>query len=259
MNHSKFYYIDAVVDNNFYINFLEPNAANEELTGQVALGQYSPTELAIAVENALNNAGTLTYNVSFIRLENKYEISADDDFILLTQSGSNVGVSVYGLIGFDLDADKDATDSIKSDNEVSYIFRPQFFLQDYVPSRFNKSAVSGTQVVSASGVVEVVSFGLQKKVEFNIRYQNNLALSEGGGIRGSSVGLDDLEHFCDFIITKAPVEFMVDEMNVSQFETLILEAMPGFSDGLGYRLREMTGENLSGYYETGVMIFRVKG
>lgn len=256
--HSRFYYIDDITDTNYFINFREPNAANVELTALVPLGQYTPRELAIAVTNALNVAGTLNYSVTYSRQDNRYVISANDDFILLTQSGSNAGVSAYPVLGFNIDADKAQTDAIISDNEVAYIFEPQFWLQDYVPSRFNKSAVNGTQVISATGVVEVVSFGLQKKVELNIRYQNNRN-ERSSALKASSVGIDDLEHFMDFLITKAPVEFIFNENNLNVFEDLILEQSPGFSDGLGYRLIEMTGQDLSGYYETGRLIFRVKG
>jgi hypothetical protein len=254
-NHSFFYYIEPVRDNNRFLNFIEPDQDNVELTATVEIGEYTPTELALAVESAMNSVGDNIYEVSFLREENRFKIEANGDFNLLIETGENFGVSIFPTIGF-TGNDTGVVDSAVSIGGANK-FEPQFKLQDYVSSDFIKEAVSGVQSVSASGQVNVVSFGIARFLEFNIRYQNNYnQFDPQGSLKNSVDGLERLVSFMDFLIRKIPIEFVPDEMQPLVFEKIILEGTQDNRDGLGYRLREMLNLNIVGYYETGILRFR---
>jgi hypothetical protein len=57
--------------------------------------------------------------------------------------------------------------------------------------------------------------------------------------------------------TKAPFEFMPDEDVPATFYSVICESTPGFSDGTGFKLMEMTSQKLIGYYDSGMIKLRV--
>lgn len=251
--HSKFYYIDPVTDGNFYLNFSENGV--DELTAEVQIGEFTPEVLAQKVASALNVAGADTYTVTFDRTTRKYTISATGNFQLLLFTGSQVGRDLWPTLGFN-GVDTAMALSHESNLFAGYLFQPQFFLQDYTGSDQYKEAIKGVQNVSATGVVEVVSFGTQQFIEMRMLFQNNL--DQGGWpIIKSATGFTELKSFMDFVIQKRPVEFMPDGTDLDTFETIILETTESSSSGLGYRLREMTDKQLAGYYESGLLKFRV--
>jgi len=60
-----FYYSESVDVNNFYLNFDEGGG---ELTATIETGSYTFTELAEAVEAALNSASVNAYSVLFSKI-----------------------------------------------------------------------------------------------------------------------------------------------------------------------------------------------
>ncbi len=110
---------------------------------------------------------------------------------------------------------------------------------------------------SASGAVEVVKFGDEQFIEGNFMFVTDQAQAAGAVIRNRATGVADFRTFAQHMATKAPFEYMADEDTPATFEKVILESWPGFRDGTGYRLREMTNKNLAGYFESGILRFRV--
>lgn len=251
--YSKFYYINPVTGSNFYLNFSEDGST--VLAAEVEIGEYSVTDLAPQVETALNTVGANTYTVTFDRDTRLYTISADATFEIRAGTGPQVGSDLWSLLGF-AQSDTSAALSHTANNAAGVSFEPQFFLQDYVMQGQSTEAVSGVRATTASGLVEVVSFGRQEFIEMNIKYQNNL--NKGAWpIKKSSTGYTDLKAFLDFAINAYPIEFMPDINNSSEFITVLLESAPGNSNGLGYKLKEQLSDNLPDFYETGVIVFRI--
>jgi len=240
--------------------FLNFNEGGPELTTEVNVGSYSMTDMASEVARALNAIGSLDYTVTVDRNSRVFTISGTGAFDLLCNSGSNVGLSAWTIFGFDTGADRNGGTSYLGDNSAGKLFKPQFHLQDYISFDNWQGFASSNVNESASGVTEIYSLGSRFFSEFNIKYQNNgLAGSKGSSIDFDSIGVDNLREFMQFAITKGPIEFIENRETPAGFETMILESSPGSSNGTEFKLKELLGQNLAGYFETGKLKFRKQG
>ena len=95
-------------------------------------------------------------------------------------------------------------------------------------------------------------------IQMNFKFVTNITQPSGSIIRNDASGVSKLITFLDYLITKAPIEFMPDENTVNTFQKVILESMADNEKGVGYRLRELYDRGLPGYFETGIMKFRVQ-
>ena len=249
---SKFYYIDEVTTQNFYLDFDEGAG---ELSAEVDSGSYTPTELALAVESALNDTGLLTYEVTFNRADRSYTIEADGNFSLLIDTGSHVGNDIFPLTGF-IGADLTGLATYAGAAAASQ-YLPQFRLQDYVSPEDLQKAISPSVNKSASGDIEVVRFGVEKFYEFNIMFITNIDQGVGGPIRTNLSGEEAARLFLRFCTTKNKLEIMPDEKNLGDYHTILLESTEEDSKGTGYRLKELYAKGLPGYFETGKLVFRL--
>ena len=249
---SKFYFIDKVDVGNFYVDF---NEGLGPIFAEVESGSYSPTNLAIAVQAALNDAGTLDYTVTFNRSDRTFTISANANFSLLTSTGVHLGEDIFSLIGF-FGSDKTGA-STYTGSPAAEVYSPQFKLQDYVDIEDLQKSVSASVNKSASGLVEVVKFGVEKFFEFNIMFATDIDQGGTGPIRTNLNGVNDLRNFMRFAVNKTDLEFMPDESNLANYFTVLLESTEEDRNGTGYRLKEMYSKGLPYYYETGKLVFRL--
>ena len=256
--YSSFYYGFTVVAQpyNGYMNILE---GSTEVTIQVPVGTYTLTTMVDAIRNALLTQGTLEYEVLLDRAERKITISADQTFQLLTNSGSNSASSIWSLIGFDQSADKTGASSYVSDSPAGSEYVTQFPLQSYVSDEdFQSTNQSSKNVASDGTTVEVISFGRAKFIEFDMKFITSRTDIAGGNvIRISNTGLEDARDFLRFITQLNEFEFMPDENVPGDFRRCIVESMPSFQDGTGYKLKELFNQNLRDIYETGLIRLRV--
>ena len=245
-----FYYGYTVTVNDIYINFDEGIG---ELTALVSAGDYSFTDLGAAIATALNTIGGQVYAVVANRADRTFTISASSPFDLLFSSGSNSGLSVASVIGFTA-TDKTGSSSYTSDTPAGSEFVPQFPLQDFVSfddyQEFSQASVNE----SASGRVEVFSIGTRRFMEFNLGPVTDNAVR--GLFTSDNGAVAKLRDFMQFLIRKADVEFMPDTTDRNTFRTIILETTPTSSTGTGYKLRELYGRGLVGFFETGKLKFR---
>lgn len=248
---SKFNYGHTITNENKYIPFDEGSG---ELTGTLEVGNYSLGEFAQAVQDALNAEGDLSYTVTLNRGNNSLTIAADDTFSLLILTGSTTATA-YELMGFSLSADKTGADTYTS-NASGDEYYPQFWLQSYVAPENFVSSVEATINKSADGRVEVVRFGLEQKIEMDLKFITNLTM-DGQVIRNNASGLQDARDFMGYITQKKKFEFVPDLANPETYYKVILESTPDSSNGTGFKLRELFGQNLPDIYETGVITLRV--
>lgn len=250
--YSKFYFIDPVNDGNFYLNFDEGAG---EITGEVETGSYTPTELAVAIESAMNDAGGLTYDVTFNRVDRTFTISAGSNFSLLIGTGSNVGSDIFYLIGF-TGPDLSGDDTYTGDPAARF-YEPQFKLQSFVSIDDLQKSVSASVNKAANGTIEVVKFGTEKFFEFDIKFITNIDQGVGGPIKTNLDGLIDAQLFMRFITQKHDIEFIPDVNDVATFHVVLLETTTEDSKGTGYRLKELYDKGLPNYFETGKLVFRL--
>lgn len=252
---SAFYYIDEIIENNNYLNFIEPNQDNVELTAILDVGSYTPTDLATQVQSKLNQTGKVNYTVTFDRDTREFTIAGDDDFDLLVATGSNSGFSAYPVIGFQLDqAGAQTYTGAASGSE----YLPQLELQDYKDKNDNIENIQSSINQSSSGIVEVVTFGRVRYYEFNVKYiTNKVTKGITKYIEYRDDALADIRSFMEFATRKQNLEFMPDRSDRSAFDTVLLEQTRSGRDGTSYELRELIGQGLEGYFETGRLRFRV--
>lgn len=245
---SKFVYGFDVDTSNQYLCFKE---GVTEKIADVEFGNYTIAEGLQAVADAMNAAGDNTYSLTIDRASGLVTISADADFDLLITSGT-AETSIFELLGFS-GADQTGADNYTGSAVCGEIYYPQFLLQDYTPPEHFVESIEATVNRSASGRVEVVTFGEEQKIEFNIKYITNNTM-DGEVILNSSTGREDAVQFLNYISKKKRFEFFPDRDDETLYK-VIAESLPGYSKGTGFKLRMMPG--LFDIYETGSMQLRV--
>jgi len=250
---------DLKIDAQPYTGYINIDEGAGELTISLPVGSYTLGTLVGALRNALVSQGTLDYEVTLDRATRRYTISAPTPFTLLTASGANSFLSAYSLLGFSSDADKTGATSYTSDIPAGTTYEPQFKLQSYVPpEHFQARNQSSKNVASDGTTVEVVNFGIAKFIEFEIKYIHSVpGIADGQYIRKNDTGLEDAIYFFQYVTELNEFEFVPDMDKPGIFHRVIVESMPGFGDGTGYKLRELFSENLRDVYNTGTIKLRV--
>lgn len=257
-SYSSFYYGYKIKAQPFN-GFLNIDEGSGEISVEIPVGSYTLTTLVDALRNALLTQATLDYVVGVDRATRKITISATSNFDLLTNTGSQVGSSAWSLLGFSTASDKTGTNTYTSDNSSGKRYLPQFPLQSYVPSEDFQAANQASKNVAANGTtVEVIRFGLAKFIEMDIKFiTSSLDIADGIYIKKNPRGLEDAREFFQDITELSEFEFMPDRNQPGEFRRCIVESMPDFQDGTGYKLKELFNDNLRDVYETGVIKLRV--
>lgn len=250
-----FYFVSPVDNTNFQLDFIEPNKANIELTATLNVASYTLTQLEEEVSRAMNSEGQNTYTVSMDRTSRVFTISADDDFDLLISSGQSSQTSIFPTIGFngvDLTGLTSYSGAVSGDS-----YEPQFPLQNFVGFNISKEGISTKVNESASGEVEVVTFGTKRMMSFNIKYiTNNNGKRSAFSADKNADFVQEAIDFMEFITDKNKLEFMGDKNFRETYDNILLEKTAGSGNGSGYTLKEMYSQKLSGFYETGSLRFR---
>ncbi len=249
--HSKFYYGHTIDSANYLLDFKE---GAPELTAEVKIGTYSITEFGEEVKRALDAAGDLTYTVGLNRTTRKFTISSTVNFELRVLNGTHLGTSVFTLLGFT--TNRSGASTYLADLPSGSEYKTQFKIQDYIPSANWQGAIEASVNKTASGRVEVIRFGIEKFIQANFRLITNLTQANDL-VRNDSSGLEKILDFLGYMIQKGPFEFMPNENSTSVYEKVILESTPDSPNGTAYKLKELYGLGLPGYYETGLLKMRV--
>lgn len=244
---SKFYYGHNVTSSNLNIDFND----GSNKTAVMNIADYSLTEYATEVARAMNAVSNNNFTCTVNRATRALTIAGDSSFTLKVSTGS--GFSAYSLMGF-TGSDKTGSSSYTGSASGSE-FIPQFFLQKFVDFEDNQQAISPAVAESASGNLEIVTFGQRKICEFEIQYQTNNTIQSGSVIENQANGLDNLRTFMEYITKKRKIEIMVDRDNPGSFVKCLLERTPDSNKGLNFKLKEYFG-NLPGFFKTGVLKFR---
>lgn len=251
---SKFYYGLTISGSNKYLDF---NEGSGDLVAEIQTGTYTPEDLAQAVEDALNLAGTNTYTVSFNRNTRIMTLTSSASVDWLAATGTNVGLgySAYPALGF---AATDVTNAtLTGSSAIGSVYLPQYLLQDYVDQEDSRRNRASTVAVSASGKVQLQSFGMDRFFEFSIKYATDIYQPEGFPIVNNPSGVANLRSFMQWLMNKNNVEFMPDKDSPGTYYRVVLESAAGAGDGSSYKLLEQYGRGLTGYFETGILTFRI--
>jgi len=250
---STFYTFPRLDDTNRYFPFSEGGG---QLNATLDVGSFTITELMGRVKAKLDFAGGLVYTVSFNRITRKVTISATGVFELLVATGSNASSSIFSDLGF-TGADRTGGSSYTGNIDAGSFYSPQFELQSFIDKNAFQKYVDPVVRESASGIPEVVRFGVNKFYSFNIPFISSNSIGDGMIIINNPSGLADAISFMEFIVTKAPFEFMKDISNPNDFDTVILESTQISDKGTDFKLNELFSQGLPGVYETGEIVLRV--
>ena len=250
---SKFYYGSEV---EIGFNKIDINEGSGELSGTLTLGVYSLTGLATELQQELNAIGNNTYTVSINRDSRIITISSSGTFSLLISTGTNSDSGVYDLLGFTGVSDLTGSTSYSGDTAIGSEYITQFFPQDYVAPGFRKEKGEASVNVSATGDVEVISFGDIQFIEMDLLFITDIAM-DGVIIRNNPTGVQDALDFLTFAIKRGPIEFMPNKDDTATFYQCILESTATDGNATKFTLREETGKNLPGIYRTGKLEFRI--
>jgi len=251
MTRSKFYYGYVVDLNNQNIPFDEGSG---ELNAEISIGTYSLSDFITQVEAGLNSAGTQLYTVAVDRTTRIITISAPGNFDLLFATGAQGGQSLYALLGYEF-LDYTLINTYEAPNVTGKEFRPQFKLQNFRDFKDRRDATFAVVNESASGVVEVVSYGKKNTMRCNITFITDNSMGNNAPIENDQSGVDNAREFLEFIIDKGNVEFIPDRDNAAVFtKCFVTKGVTG--DGTAFELKEMFSKKLTGYFETGNLEFR---
>ena len=249
-----FIYGFTITAENQIIDFSEGGGA---LQAAVEVGAYTATDFALAVKAALDAAGANTYTVTYNRTTLKMTIAGSGAFSLLSATGAYSGSGIWGLLGFTTATDKTGAATYTGTLDAGYVYRPQFWLQEYVSSDDYQQASDASVNKTATGRTEVIHYGIEKFIEMNITMITDIAQGTGSVVRTNATGVADARRFLQFATTKAPFEYVEDEDVPATFQTVILESTAENSKGTGYRLRELYDRFAPGYFESGKLKLRV--
>lgn len=249
---SKFYYGHTVSESNYNLSFSEGAL---EIIATLNQGSYSLTDFCVEVERALSAVGGQEYSCTVNRTTRLITISATGNFELLITSGTTTGSSVFSLIGFS-GADLTGTNSYVGTVGSGSEYIPQFFLQKFVDFEDMVQANKSNVFESASGIVQTVSFGQTKFMEFNIMFSTDIDQGKNAPIETDLTGVSKLRSFLLYLVTKGDIEFMSDRDTPATFTKCLLESSSGSKDGTGFTLFEMYSKGLANYYETKKLKFR---
>jgi hypothetical protein len=247
--YSGFTYGHEISSSNEFINF---DDGAGEVSEQIEIGSYTLNDFLDKVLEAFNSGGTQEYSGTIDRSTRKITVSAASNFSLLVTSGTQASISAYGIIGFT--QDKTGSNTYEADIASGFFYEPQFLLQNYVAFEDNVKTAQSSVNQSASGVVEIVSFGKNEFMECNITLATDIIPQ--GVIKENINGVSDLRQFLNYAINKNPIEFVADLESPNIFESALLEKTNGDSKGTGFKLNELYSRKLAGYFETKTITFR---
>ncbi len=251
---SKFNYGFDVDSENQYLDIIESGIFPQ--TAATEFGNYTLGEGLRAVQDAMNTVARNAYVITVDRTTNLVTITGTEVFELPLVNGPTAASSIFYLLGFRQGADLSGSAAYTGSHPCGFAYTPQFKLQSYLPPEHFIESSDATVNKSADGRVEVVRFGLEQKMEMDIKFITNLKMDDTV-IRNSQTGVADALAFLAYISQKKRFEFMPDENDSGTYYKVILESLPGFGKGTGFRLKELFGQGQPDLYETGIMQLRV--
>lgn len=251
--HSLFYYGHKVDSTNNKISLKD--GAGPELIAEIPVGSYTLSKYIDVVNAALNAASALDWTYALNRITRKVTFTTSGPASLLFATGSTLSQSAAPLLGFNA-VDKLNLTSFVADFGSGSSYSPQFPLQEYRPKNQNKRLINPVVSKSANGdKVSIQAFGIERLIKFNIK---NVTNYPGYGLlRNNPQAVEELETFMDYIVEKNPIEFMEDEANQSSFDKVYLQSTPQDQEGTYYELKEYWDQNLPGFFESGLLTFKV--
>lgn len=250
--HSRFYYGWQITTSNRYLDFND----GSDKVAILDVGYYTSSDLATMIASKMNELSSTDFTVTFNRSTRKFTIAGSATFSLLAGSGDNVTLGVFTLLGYTA-TDKTGFATYLAQTTSGYEYTTQFFPQSYLPTSTNRNAIEGLVNKSSSGVIEVIKFGDERFMKLELLFITNIPQSPDSIIRSKSDGVEQYIQLIEWLTSKAPVEVMINELDVDTFQEFILESTEQDTQGLNYELTELYDKSLPLFYKSGRLTFRL--
>lgn len=248
-----FLYGFDVTSINRYINF-KKSSGGPELTGILAIGNYTPTEFFKEVKRAMDTAdGVNKYIVAIDRTinagtTNRVTISTNGSYLkILFLTGSSALNSIKTLLGADA-FDYTGSLTYTFSNPSGVVLYPDFATYDYLgPDNYVTN--DGSKNISAAGIKETLVFAQMNFFQGQWKYITDF---------GVSTQLTQWQKFLKYATRQLKFEFTP---STAEDPTVVyqctLESTPADGNGMGFKMVQMRGDGLFRFYDTGVLKFRV--
>jgi hypothetical protein len=237
-------------------NLISFDEGSGEIVAEIEAKDWAFSEIAQAIEDAMNAVGGQEYTVTLSFDTRLITISASSNFSLNGTLASEPALLANSRLGFQLGTNYSGFNSYSGINPFGKVYVPQFLLQSYSPPELSKESIGANYYESASGDGELVRLGQKQIVEMNITLATNLPQSERSPIKNNPQGKDQLIELMDHLIDKSKVEFLEDKDAPDNSMILRLESTLGYGDGTGFKLKELYAQGAPEYFETGILTFR---
>ena len=252
-NQGLFLYGHDVTAFNKYINF-QAVSLGPILTAVLAEGNYTATEFMAAIKSAMEIADPAhTYTLTLNRTvsggqSNRMTITTSGSFLsLLFGTGVNAASSPAFLMGFTA-TDRTGFTTYTGVNQSGIILIPAFPTWNYLgPDEMVDQ--DGVKNVTANGIKETLVFAEMPFLQGEWRYITDI---DGSQQKTQWVA------FLKYATQQLRLEFQPSIVeNPSLFYQVTLESTPADSNGMKYKLEQMTQAGLFRQYQTGLMKFRL--
>lgn len=252
-NQALFLYGFDVTDFNKYINFKNASLG-PELTAILNIGNYTATQFMTEIKRAIEFAdGTNTYTVTLNRTisggtSNQMTIASSGSFFsLLFGSGTNASTSPASLMGF-VNTDRVGLTTYTGPNNAGTILIPHYPTWNFQrPDEIIEQ--DGVKNITSTGIKETLVFAQMSFFEGEWRYITDI---------DGSQQLTQWEAFLKYATKQLKFEFepsIIEDPTI--FYQCTLETTPADSNGMKYKLEQMTSIGLFRQYQTGKMKFRI--
>lgn len=259
LKYSKFIYgftLDAT-NNVFPIKVLLT-----EYTVYIPIGRYTGTSLAIAIKAACEaEVPTETFTVTYDKVTRLFYIQCSNGFEILFGSGIITANNCASVIGFN---NTDHTVTLnpplfdyQSDFAAGYEYKPQFPLQSYVKNGQVKKLTDSILNKTADGDIEMIYYGEENYIEFEIKYITEIQYPSGSLIRNNQSALTEIKSFLNYCILKNIITFYPDENSSECIDIRLEKTSEDATNGTAYRIEEEYSANMPNYYKTNKLTWRV--
>lgn len=246
---SLFYYGQTITYQNQFLDFDEGGSV---FTAILVPDAYTLTTFAQHVADQMTAYGGQTYSVAVDRTTRKLTISAAGTFNLRCATGPNIGTAPWSLMGFSA-TDRTGTDSYQGQSGSGSVYQTQYPMDKYISLDDKQVLETPTVNTSASGVVWAVNFGIGRRMEAQIRVITNKTGLNNTPFFSNASGYANAQAFMQYLMTKAPVEFIPDVSDPTTFDSILLDGDDIDKTGMGYGL---VGMGAPGFFQTGKLLFR---
>jgi len=250
---SKFYFGHTVTNLNGSIDFDEGAG---ELQATLNPGDYSLEEYVSEIKRAMDDVGGQAYSVSLDRTTRFITIAATSNFTLRALTGTRIGTGAWSMMGFTTVANFTGTNTYTGTLGSGSEYLAQSLLVDHVDAEDFVEKTDATVNESASGRVQVVTFGTTSFIQFTMRFATNKVINPcQTSIETQTNGVANLRTFMNYIVTKAKFEFIPNRAVATSFYKVILESTEKSRQGTAFQLEEL--KDAPGYFSSGKLVLRV--